>query len=329
MIKSQWVNESTRLILLSHSLLNTYSFCPRKFEFTTIWNRTIPNENSYAADVGTALHEGLQEYLIAKKCGANFDTAQTKATLRFLKYFPWDGAKKQKTKTRSLGECLVLLDHMIKDPQWDDWEPMRLEGDNGYSVEVPFIIEYPEMDFAKDGITYQFAYQGKIDLIVQNRKTKEVKTIDIKTTVLNKDSLEAEYYHSGQLVGYEQVARMMQSPENRQSNGQFSVTYAVYIFTPYGPDSANIVIEKARAALMDYEKNLYEMMYQIKRAIMNDFFPRTNRGCNIWGSACVYFPICKRRDKDYIHKWFNEHGEPWNRFYEHKVSITNPMEWEQ
>lgn len=319
------ISDERHRIVMSHSLWNTLNSCPRRFEFTVLWNRTVLSEQAFAAEVGTALHECLQEYLRQKAEGYPRAESMVKGYLALLRYYPFKASHLQSTKTRDLGSTLLLAELMMKDPLWEEEEVIQLENKD-WSIEIPFLINYPNLSFtSKNGEEFDFLFQGKIDLVTRNKTTGKVTVFDIKTTSLKKDSLEYAFTHSGQQVGYNQIVQKMLGIKK----DSFTVRYAVYLFTSLGPDKELIEIEKTSEALNDYRENLRDIFTRLAGYIKVGFFPRINSGCMLWNRPCGYFPVCHRRDEKFISAWFAENGKPWNRIYKHAVIVSDAMQYSE
>lgn len=295
--------DSILKIITSHSLDNVFDYCPRKFEFLTLYSKRPKRESGYAANVGTALHDGMQAWLISRAEGNDEMTRTRDAYMAFLRAFPFADELEQTTKVRSFDNCVLMLYNMIRAPEWDDWELMWVDG-KGWAVEVPFRVDHVSVGpvYIKDRNQYAIlSSQGKIDMLMRHRATGQVKSVDIKTTVLGVDMIRSNYEFSGQQTGYSQVAHAM-AGVNPDS---FSVDYAVCIFTADGPQLKFVSIDKDSQDIDDYWLTKIDRLERIKRYAEQGWFPRTNGGCNSWGKECSMFDICHSRDTKMIQRWYD------------------------
>ena len=311
-------SDGVKTIITSHSLDNVFNSCPRKFEFLSLYDQTPMREESFAADVGTALHEAIQAYLIASAEGKSREDAENEGYLALAVWYPWELEDEQKSKIRGWGETLLMAHTAFRDPEWDNWELLKMTNDE-WAVEVAFRINHLGYDCSSpDGQKYRLASQGKMDLVMQEKTTGDIRVRDIKTTTIPEEHLEAQYYHSGQQVGYSHVMHKMLGVDLES----FSVDYVIYQFVLNDfPKKHLITLEKTPEVIKDFWRNKDELLTRMGKYIEQGWFPRTNGGCVSWFRPCSMLPICKRRDQDYIKKWFAEGGEVRNREYDYVVTL--------
>lgn len=293
--------DKVRLIYTSHSIDNVFDYCPRKFEFLNIYDKRPPRESGYAANVGTALHEGLQAWLIAR--AENHPRPETEAYIKLLSFFPWAEEGEQATSTRTVERTIVLLQELMNNPVWDDWELMRVEG-FGWAIEVPFLIKHTSLGLftlKNTGETCMLATQGKIDFILRNKRTGKIRTWDLKTTITDSSLLAAEYKFSGQQVGYGHVLEAMLDVKQ----DDFSCWYMVGRFSASDPPEAvPIEMKKDEDSIDDYWLGKIDRLSRMKHYAETGWFPRTNGGCHSYKNECSCFSICPSRDYELIELWF-------------------------
>ncbi len=297
--------DSTALpyILTSHSIDNVFDYCPRKFEFLNLHDIRPPRESGYAAQVGTALHEAIQTWLIchAEEKGEQHATEQ--AYIQLMIHFPWELEKDQSTSVRSFENCVLMLYEMIRSPEWDEWELLYVQ-DKGWAVEIPFLLKHTSVGpiYIKSRDEYRMlATQGKIDMIMKHRRSGKIRTVDVKTTTLSIQLVRAEWEFSGQQIGYTHVLHGMLGyvPED------FEVVYCVCRFNASEPPTIQFVsIPKTPDQIDDYWIGKLDRLARMKMYAENDWFPRTNGGCHSWGHECQMFDICHSRDANLIRQWF-------------------------
>lgn len=302
----QVVHESetgTRLVLTSHSIDNTFDYCPRKFEFLNLYDKRPPRDSGFAASVGTALHEGVQAWLIARAEGQSKEYCIGAGYKALLVWYPWADENKQKTSTRDNHRTIAAFDEIISSHEWNDWELMRV--DNGkWAVELPFLIRHTsigEFTIKSTGERALLCTQGKIDFILRHRLTGEVRTWDLKTTTLDSNLVRAEYTYSGQQVGYSHVVHAMLgiAPD------KFSVWYMIARFSASEPAEIQpIEMYKEQDMIDDYWMAKIDRLARMRSYAEHGWFPRTNGGCHSWGHECPCFDICRSRDDKLIQQWF-------------------------
>lgn len=296
--------EPIRYILTSHSIDNVFDYCARKFEFLNVYDRRPPRESGFAAQVGTALHEGTQAWLIARAQGLSPDVCEQSAFFAMLLHYPWAEELDQASRARSYEKVILALTKIINDPLWEDWELVQVK-DRGWAIEIPWIIRHTsvgEFRLKSTGELCMLATQGKIDFILYNRKLNLYRTWDLKTTIYAEGLVRAEYRYSGQQVGYSNVLHAMLgiTPD------QFDVGYLICRFM--SDDEAAIqpiMIPKGKEELEDYWLGKLDRLYRMRAYAEQGYFPRTNGGCHSFGKECSMFEICGTRDSDLIRRWFD------------------------
>jgi hypothetical protein len=294
----------TRLILTSHSIDNTFDYCARKFEFLNLFEKRPARESGYAADVGTALHEGTQAWLVAREEGKSESEATDIGYMKMLRFFPWQLEALQKTSVRSYDKVMLALYRIIRHPCWDDWELLHVDG-KGWAVEVPWLIKHTglgEFTIKNTGERVLLGTQGKIDFILRNKSNPDkIVTTDLKTTTTPSDMLDAEYEFSGQQIGYSQILYSMLGAVPRQ----MEYNYLICRFSSdEEPEIRLLPIEKDADEVEDYWLAKLDRLHRIKAMAEMGWFPRTNGGCHSWGQQCRFFDICHSRDYSLIRRWF-------------------------
>lgn len=291
-----------RTVLLSHSIDNVFDYCPRKFEFLNIFDKRPPRDSGFAAMVGTALHEGLQEWLISRANGLDAQRCRERAYFRLLMFYPWEEEYEQHTGTRSFDKTILALYRLINHPVWNEWELVKV-GDR-WAVEVPFMIRHVSVgvfQLKMTGEWVQLATQGKIDFILRHKLTGKIKTMDLKTTILGPQVVRGEYTFSGQQVGYSNVLHAMLGIDV----DHMEFDYLICRFSSEEePEVQLLPVVKHADQIEDYWLTKLDRLYRIKGYAEAGWFPRTNGGCHSWGTECSMLDICHSRDYDLIKDWF-------------------------
>jgi len=308
-----------RNIYTSHSIDNTFESCPRKFEFLNFFDRRPPRDSGHAADVGTALHEGWQAFLIALAEGKSKGEAMQAGYLAVLIHYPWHSEAEQSTSVRSLENTVTMLREIMRRDEWDHYELIQIDG--RWAVEVPFHIIHESLgtfEFAATGETCQFVTQGKIDAILRHKITGRVACWDAKTTITPEDLIRSEYTWSGQQVGYGQVLQALMG-ESLQS---FDVYYLVARFSASDPPHVQVIpFEKSEENVEDYWLDKIDRLQRMQRYATQGRFPRRNGSCNAYQHECSCFNICPSRDTETILMWFQTIGAVEQQGYEPWVTL--------
>lgn len=290
--------EPTDFLRVSYSSLNTFSSCPRKFEFSKLYSRRARDFDTYAADVGTSLHKGYQEYLMSR----DYD----KAMWALLESYPYEGAFYQEKDDRSIEAAIMTLEAMIESDDMLEWRVAEIKKPDGLvvpAIEVPFELILKGINLP-DG--RGIAVTGFIDALLRNVMNDRFRAWDIKTHRRTLADATAKYKFDTQQVPYGIVLEHIQGSQV----DEFEVCYLdTYV------DLANPRVEvysflKDRDAVQEWLMNTVLKCQQIQRYMEMDYFPRTDGGCLAFNRPCFYLQPCELRDKDSIQKWLLEGQAP-------------------
>lgn len=323
------------MILTSHSNDKLFEFCPRKFEFVHLYKKVPPVEDrerdSEALRVGSVMHEAAQAYFRTRH--TNPDEAHNAMFYTLALHWDFEGEDKEKQKKRPLGAAAELLVRMTQDKFWDEWELIEIEG-FGVAIEVPFRIYHNHPLCPPE---YALATQGKIDLIMRNIKTGEIRCIDFKTTTQPESTWEALYKFSDQGGFY---GFPIQAATGTEVGSTMNVTYYMLSFDRGTlKDAAETALETEQDYVepdsflvcqpntFTYSKqDLLEFM-TIKRDRLDRLvtylrrgeFARSTAGCVSWNRPCAFLPVCHKRNRKELESWFS--FEQW----EHKDRVYEPI----
>lgn len=280
-------------IRLSHSTLQTLESCPRKFEFSKLY-QNAKHEDSLASAFGTALHIGFQEYLTSGD--------YNRAVYRMMLAYPWEYGESA-MKDRSAEGALALLDEMIKQFPSERYELAFIADSEGNPIpctEVPFRIrfrEWPHIDqtaLADAGLRKPIAitYVGYMDLVLHDKLEDKYIVVDIKTTSDRLEDMSPKYKFSDQTVPYGLVLNKLLGI----SEDELEVGYYVA-----KPNITNPVVQfykfyKSSEDLSDWASGMAMTLRQLESYVGCQFFPRTRSGCSFFGRTCPYFDYCHDRD---------------------------------
>jgi hypothetical protein len=278
---------------LSYSSLNLFNSCARKFELNKIYRHfQRPRSSGFAAEVGTSLHAGFQNYLI--------HADETEAKFALLKSFPHELQYYQTNTYRDVNAALSTLESMIENYEAEPELALAYfqdsEGKKKPCIEVPFEIiiegaEIPGFD--------QVSLMGYIDAVML--KSGEFGPLDIKT---HRDwdsvNLDAKYVFNTQQVPYGLVIDHIAGSKQQNFTAIYMDCYVDLI--------------KPRVHFLDYQKDAQKIerwltefiltLRQLKNYILLDTFPRTNSGCVSYGSPCYFLDLCEEERRDQLQRYF-------------------------
>lgn len=304
-------DEKDHFLVTSHSIDGTFESCPRRFEFLHGYLRAPEFESdAYAADVGTAMHEGMQACQRALARGATREWAEELGNIELLRHWPWEVEERRRKESkpvgqRTLGNALLLLQTIYNLPEWREWDLVQIEG-YGPAIEVPWRIVHKSL--GKIPLPYnRFGYvvtQGKIDFIFRNRTTGKYRIWDLKTTAKAKPAHDAAFRFSGQAGQYGIVLEHALGLDWRKG---LEVTYLMCVF---GNDSnTDLSVYPLNYSLdgEEMEDSIRVKMDRLDRMVKyarEGYFPRRAHGCDFYGNPCGFLDICQRRDTKFIESWF-------------------------
>lgn len=304
----------TALIRTSYSSLGTFAGCARRFELDKLYPRVRrPDTDTYAADVGTALHAGYQNYLIH---GDEDD-----ATWAFMQAFPYESEYSQTNDFRSFEAALATLDEMMHMARMDEYRLAQIKHPNGEivpAIEVPFEIRFRGLQVAPcerypEGA--EFSFIGYIDAIMQHVMTDLYRTLDIKTHRSNLADANPKYRFNMQQVPYgivvDHVAQGLVEA--------FEVLYLDCYVDLLEPRVQLYPFMKTRNDVEEWGLNKVIQFQQMARFIGADYFPRTENGCLFYNRPCRFMEPCQSRDRETLTEWFTlgsqdlvvDEFEPW------------------
>ena len=308
------LSDPTEYLSLSYSSLNLADTCMRKFEFNKLYPRRPRDSDAFAADVGTALHHGYQDFLV------NQDLE--KAIWELMKSYPYGSEFYQRTDERSLEACISTLEEMTHDANMTEWEIINIkrpltnaerEANNDSfnrfgppifdesgvvvpAIEVPFALRLKGI-VLPDGRGVEFT--GFMDAALRHRATGDVRTMDIKTHRRTLVDATPKYKFDGQQVPYGIVLEHLTGNPVEE----FEVLYLDTYIDLVTPRVQLYPFRKDPDDLQEWLVNTVLQVQRIQRAAEMDYFPRTNGGCMSWNRPCYFLDVCESRDKEAITEW--------------------------
>jgi PD-(D/E)XK nuclease superfamily len=299
---------------VSYSSLNLADSCLRKFEFNKLYPRRARDSDAFAADVGTALHHGYQNYLV--------NQSEDAALWALLESYPYEGEFNQLRDDRSLETCIATLDEMIHEAKMDEWELMTIKrpltpeehadlilaqqegrlleydatGKVVPAIEVPFELRLKGLDLP-DG--RGVAFTGFMDAALRHRGHGAVRTMDIKTHRRALEDATPKYRFDGQQVPYGICLEHIQG----FTVEQFEVLYLDCFVDLVNPRVNLYSFLKDAVDLQEWLLNTVLRVQRIQRAMEMDYFPRTDGGCLNWNRPCYFLEVCQTREREAIEDW--------------------------
>ena len=322
----------------SYSIVETFESCPRRFEFAHVYGYqlALSAQKTYAADVGTALHEAIQAWaairLMADRGIGREVEAEEAGLMALLRWWPWVGEileTPEKLAVRSLSRAIMIFYTVIESQWWDQWEVL-VDGDGKPAIEIAWKITHASIEgfIDHDGHQRQFVTQGKIDFILRHRHTGEIRVVDIKTTTDAPRTMDAKFRFSGQATGYATVVAAVVGHDWREHGLK-----ATYLCCPFGTaDSLPEMTPVTHAySPADIQGLIADNTLRFRR--MREYgnlgrWPRRASGCISFGSTCAYYNICHRDDSEFIKNWldFTEVIQPRERIYDAQWMLVDTAE---
>ena len=329
---------------MSYSSGNVFESCPRKFELDKLYDHGRARDDAFAADVGTALHAGYQNYLVTQ--------SEEKAIWAFLEKYPFKLEFMEQNDFRSCEASLATLEEMMVSHSMGDYKiaeikrpltlieksenHLRYEQGNSLlypeggmvvpAIEVPFEIRFegiqlPPTPKYPEGCGVSFV--GYMDAIMRNLLTDMYRTTDIKTHRDNINDRTAKYKFDTQQVPYGIVVDHIAG----KAQDSFEVLYYDCKIDILEPRVKLYSFLKRQSDIQEWLLSRVLQLQAMQRYAEMDFFPRTSGGCMFYNRPCRYLEPCMSRDQKVLNDWFTlgkdeakpENWEPW------VVTTINPF----
>lgn len=312
-------NYPLKNLTLSHSSRSSFRRCARLLEFGKFYGDSNEREEAFAAECGTALHIGFQNYLINRN--------ESQAVFAFILAYPHhlEFARPENHYNRSLEACYATLMELLRSPILDRYELVYIKtkfGDTKPGIEVPFAIEITNSPFP-----LPVWFIGFIDAILYDKHNDVYLVDDIKTTRIKITDYSARYEFDEQTVPYAIILEhILGKPIT-----ELQVSYlSAYIDLVDAKVSMYNFI-KTQDHIQDWYRGLCEDIGRISNYYKKEWFPRTTNGetCFSWNRPCYFNDYCSHRDPVAIQsmmggvvreRLFHDGKEPW---------IVAKLEWIQ
>lgn len=291
------------IVRFSYSSLNTFESCARRLEFDKFYPRLPKDHEAFAADVGTALHHGYQNYLVTQD--------ETAAMWAMLESYPFLLEFKEEKDDRSMEAAISTLECMFESVDMANYEIAKIKKPDGTvvpAIEVPFEIRFKGLDIPAcpkypDGA--QVAFTGYIDAIMLNLMSGKYRTLDIKTNRdFSKDQTGKYQYDSQQLPYGLIVEHVVGNPIE-----SFEVLYLDTLVDLAEPQVTLYPFTKTEDDIQEWLLTRVLQFQMIQKYVQSDFFPRRSGGCMFYKRPCRYLTPCQNRDREMLFTWFMEGSE--------------------
>jgi len=309
-------------LYLSHSTRGTLHNCAAKFEFAKLYKHPEFRESGeptmWAADVGTAIHEGYQHYLAYGDRDA--------AIWRLMKSFPYKYTESfDPQNDRGLEAALATMLKMIATPVMSGYELATVmhNGIEKPAVEVPFEIV---LEGVKLHNGMPVSYIGYIDAIMYAKMYDTFRTLDIKTHRDRMKDLTPKFSFHGQQVPYGMVVEHSM----HKAIDEFEVLYLASYVDLLDPDIQMLDFQKNRSDIDRWVMALILDLRKINSFMLMDIFPRSEYGCVGFNKVCHYFGICGYDDKKKLQEMILLEEEPaelpkWDPWVKFSIPIPEGM----
>lgn len=264
------------ILEISHSGLNTLGACPRKWAFRkAIVQFNEDRDSGVAADVGTAMHEGIQAYM---RTGSEDD-----ALMALAMHHPIEMPANTKNHEYSIEASTITLLHTIRSGVLDEFELASFSKDGQLlpATEIGFLVEI-EMEHIVIHL------RGFIDLVVLRRIDNQFMAVDIKTmTAASAGNLESKYRYDWQCTSYGIPLRGLLGVE-----GAFHVGILGIVQSDRDPASIFQPYRRSAHDVDEYYFYLLDKCAQIQRYWVAQRFPRDPKACISFGKTCFYYKQC-------------------------------------
>lgn len=299
-------SDGRNYVITSHSIDGTFESCAKRFMFRHLYEQMpVLEPRGLAADVGTALHEAVQDWTRHRDLD--------RAGVILLRWWPWRledfrEAAGYKDYKRTLGNALLLLEAICNDPFWDEWEVAKLP-DNELAIELAWRINHISLGSFRHPVTGKetfLATQGKIDWILQHRvNRKRFMVCDLKTTIQGEEAQQASFRFSGQAGQYGLVTSQAIGFD-WESHG-LEVCYFVAEFGEHG--NPEVFPRTYQLPPSEIYEAIEAKNIRLRMMLMHGqtgFWPRRTHGCSFYQTPCGFLDVCHRSEPEFLWDWFEE-----------------------
>lgn len=295
-------------LVLSGSTASSFSSCERFFHY----NRNFLNPKggpSHAADVGTAIHEALQHWLVHK----NVDQALMQLLLNYpaaTDHLPAAKSRDLEAATSAVLDAMEAFNSRLP-IEYENLEVATLRTADEKTVpctEIVFEI-YVEQNILPE---YDVYIAGAMDMIMFTPFDSTYIVADIKTHRDSKASLIQEKFEfSNQTLPYHLVL----SHISGEATTSFDVLYWTVFIDIENPDSQFITYRKTQKDIEDYLLTFAKLLHRIRVNIDTNHWSRSHGYCTSWARVCRFKDVCRsNKGNDYIQDLILGSEMPYDRY---------------
>jgi hypothetical protein len=262
-------------IRLSHSALDLFHTCERKFQLERLLVGA-PEKRDYPATVlGHSFGTGIASYLIHQDAEkALFDA--------YMRYYPVEEDDK---RTEEVAMNLLLNSFPHLDNLLQDYEVAYFNGKP--AAELSFCLN----------IDSKFYYVGYVDVVLRNKWTGKYAIMENKTTAMNLYDLSCLYQNSGQALGYSIILDAITGKENTE----YEVLYFVGQLgsgNGFMPKIHTLPFPKTLSDRLNWFISLKLDVSSIEEMLSINVFPMRGKSCLQYMKLCNQFGTCNLHGLD-------------------------------
>lgn len=288
---------------ISYSSMTDFKNCRKLFYWRHI-KRLEPKKIFFPFIVGEFVHKGIQDFYsktpgVIEKLKKAIDKKK-----KGLKVFLTPDEEFEFEKQRKIIIGMVNGYMKTHTKEFKRWKVKGIESYFNMPINTGF---EPKLKNPKQ-IEREFRFSGKIDMVV---KTKEgYFVVEFKTvSSLNADyvsRLDMDSQISGYIIGGRRILRkpivgviydVIQKPAIRQKKKETESQYMRRLEDLYKEQRESYYFQtrlyRDKKSLEKFEKELYQVTLDIRRAIRKDMFYTNPYFCDMRG-RCQFFPLCTR-----------------------------------
>lgn len=252
---------------LSHSALDTFNTCERKFQIERLLSG-YEREDSEHTVFGKAFGAGVATYLVTKDRDAALLSC-------WMQYWPIEESlvKDQARCLLALLNAFTRLDSLLE------------------NYEVAYFNNAPAVELGFRLLTASgYHYVGFIDVVLRNKHDGQYVIFECKTTGLALLDLSPLYKHSGQATGYSIAL-------DRIAGEELASYEVLYFVAQLGKEynKVNIHVLTFQKTLLDRLHWFISLGLDIQRLLLVEnckVYPRRGSNCLQFMRPCAHFGVC-------------------------------------
>lgn len=263
---------------LSHSSILLLHSCPRKYQLTKLLNRQ--EEENDDLTYGTAIGYGIQQLMIGRPMLNIWLEILCKWSGDIIEYDE-KTIKKRKTLWHAY-HALNKFDRVCKPVLLAQYEVASFNGQP--AIELSFRIN----------IGQDFYYRGFVDVVLIDRRTRELVVLEVKTTA-SKFVGPAKFQNSGQGLGYSIVCDFLAQKIPGILGSSYKILYLVYL--TYSDDIQPMPFPKSHSQRAMWIKQLLMEVEHIVGYDREEIWPMHGESCESWNRPCTFLGVCNLSDE--------------------------------